>query len=229
MRIGSDADISVSPSLLQQPVERILSFLNTAVTENRRFLIAMAGVPGSGKSTLAAQFEAEVDHRAGSGLFVALAMDGFHYSKAKLRSMLDPDAAMARRGAPWTFNAAELQARLVLLKNGDTAVAWPGFEHEIGDPIEAAVTVPASVRVILVEGLYLMHPADGWETIGPLFDERWYLDTPFEVAMERLVGRHMKAWGITREEAVERIARNDGLNGRIVEATRSYADWLCTA
>ena len=71
-----------------------------------------------------------------------------------------------------------------------------------------------------------MHPADGWETIGALFEERWYLDTPVDVAMERLTLRHMKAWGLMRDQAVSRIAANDGLNAKIVAATRQDADWV---
>lgn len=206
---------------LEQPVERILSLL---ATTGKRRLLALAGLPGSGKSTLAAHLAAEVRAIVGSGVFVALGMDGFHYSKTKLAQMADPEAALARRGAPWTFDAEALHRRLLMLLEANVDVPWPGFQHEVGDPVEASLLVKPTARIILVEGLYLMHRADGWESIGALFEERWYLDTPFDVAMERLTQRHMKAWGLTREQAVSRIAANDALNAQIVAATRPYAD-----
>lgn len=102
---------------------------------------------------------------------------------------------------------------------------WPGFQHEIGDPVEAMQTVSAAARVVLVEGLYLLYRTDGWEIVSRLFDERWFLDTPFEVAMTRLANRHMAAWGLTREDAERRIAANDRLNAEIVWKTRGFCDF----
>jgi len=80
-------------------------------------------------------------------------------------------------------------------------VPWPGFEHAVGDPVEDALRVPVSTRLVIVEGLYLLHRADGWESISQCFDECWYLDTPLEIALERLALRHIQAWGITRDAA----------------------------
>jgi pantothenate kinase len=108
---------------------------------------------------------------------------------------------------------------------GRADVTWPGFQHEAGDPVEAAYTVPASTRLVIVEGLYLLHHADGWEAISQLFDERWCLDTSLEIAMERLALRHMQAWGMTRGEAESRIAGNDRLNAEIVRESCQFADW----
>ena len=63
--------------------------------------IAIAGETGSGKSTLAAHL-ADAFNATHSEPMTALGMDGFHLPKAVLRAMPDPDAAFARRGAPWT-------------------------------------------------------------------------------------------------------------------------------
>jgi pantothenate kinase len=132
---------------------------------------------------------------------VALGMDGFHLTKAQLQRMPDSEAAFARRGAPWTFDPVSLAQRLRRLRDdaGQTSVEWPDFQHDVGDPVEAAHSVSPATRVVLVEGLYLLHEADGWEEVGRCFDERWYLDTPLDVAMERLTKRHMAAWGLTHE------------------------------
>lgn len=212
------------PPLLADPLQSLLARLTP---DAPRVLVALAGVPGSGKSTLAARLVAEVNAALGPGTMAALGMDGFHLPQAALRQMPDPDAAFARRGAPWTFDVPALAARLRAVRDaaGRADVPWPDFRHEVGDPVEGAQTVGAATRLVLVEGLYLLHSLDGWEALGPLWDERWYLDTPLEIALARLAVRHMAAWGLTRVEAEQRIAANDRLNAEIVARTRDAADW----
>ena len=154
------------PPLLDSPIQHLLARLTP---DAPRALIALAGLPGSGKSTLAARLAAEVNAVVGSGTMAALGMDGFHLPKAALRGMPDPEAAFARRGAPWTFDVPALVARLHELKDaaGQAPVGWPGFRHEIGDPVEDAETVRPGTRLVLVEGLYLLHPDEGRVTLRP--------------------------------------------------------------
>ena len=49
-----------------------------------------------------------------------------------------------------------------------------------------------------------------------------------EVAMERLVRRHMQAWGFTRAQAQHRIDSSDGHNATLVAASATHADWYIT-
>jgi pantothenate kinase len=139
-------------------------------------------------------------------------------------------AAFARRGAPWTFDAAGFVAALQMVRRaaGVCAATWPGFEHAIGDPIADATTIPAATRIVIVEGLYLLHDDDGWQDVRGQLDVCWYLDTPLPVAMDRLAQRHMQAWGFTRHQADERIATNDGLNAQLVADSAARADFLIT-
>lgn len=185
----------------------------------------MAGLPGSGKSTLAARLAEEINSHTEPHTMMALSMDGFHLSKAELGQLPNPHAAFARRGAPWTFDTDKLLKRLQLLRDvaGREVVQWPGFEHEIGAPVEGAYSVLPATRLVLVEGLYLLHQNDEWKAIGQFFDDRWYLDTDFEVAMERLAHRHMSAWNLTRAEAQSRIEANDRLNAEIVQESQELA------
>ena len=212
------------PKLLQDPVKHLLDLL--AANPQRRVFIALAGLPGSGKSTVAAQLADAVNAEAGPGTMVALGMDGFHLTRAQLAQFPDPTAASARRGAPWTFDPQALAARLQALRNdnGD-AVSWPGFDHGAGDPVADAVHVPPGTRLILVEGLYLLHTGHGWNLKG-LFDELWFLDVSMGVAMDRLVLRHMAANAQSREVALARLAGNDRRNADIVAASRAAAQWL---
>jgi pantothenate kinase len=90
--------------------------------------------------------------------------------------------------------------------------------------VEGAVAVPPQARVVLLEGLYLLHDGDGWAGVRPLLEGCFYLDTPPPLARERLLARHQAAWGIGREEAEARVANNDGLNAQLVRGCRERAD-----
>ena len=211
------------PHILESPLQALAAQLQN--TPSRR-IIGLVGVPGSGKSTLAARWCREINAQHGPHAMAVLGMDGFHLTRAQLAQMPDPEAAFARRGAPWTFDAPALAARLQLLRDNQQSVAWPDFQHEIGDPIENAIHIAPDVRLVLIEGLYLLHCDDGWDAVSRQFDAVWYLDTPLEIALERLLQRHMSAWQISREEAARRIESNDCLNAEIVAATRLRADAL---
>jgi len=165
---------------------------------------------------------------------MVIGMDGFHLTRADLAALPDPQAALARRGAPWTFDPQALAQRLQQVRGalpcvdadsaGTGAVRWPGFAHGLGDPQADAITIAASVRLVLLEGLYLLHRGDGWD-LSVLLDECWYLDVPLELAMERLSLRHMATRGVSRMQASARIDANDRLNAAIVAASAHRADW----
>ena len=123
---------------LKEPVTGLLSLLEA---DTPRTLIALAGPPGAGKSTLAARLASDVNAQAGPGTMMVLGMDGFHLTRATLGRMPDPEEALARRGAPWTFDAAGLAERLDLLRRGagHAPTPWPGFEHGVGDPVPVAL------------------------------------------------------------------------------------------
>ncbi len=207
---------------LENPFAHLISQLESS--EARR-VIGLAGLPGAGKSTFAARLAAQVNAATAPDTMMALGMDGFHFSKARLRQFPDPDAAFARRGAPWTFDAPALLRKLRELR-GERTVSWPSFEHEIGDPIADAFTVAPATRLVLVEGLYLLHPADDFAPVGQFFDERWFLDVPWQIARERLVTRHRAAWNWSRAQAEKRVEENDARNAELVWQTRVAADRL---
>ena len=217
--------------ILNDPGGRLLQLLNRMkeADASKRMVIGVVGLPGSGKSTLAAKFVDAVNQQTGSPTAVALSMDGFHLSKAVLAQFADPAAALARRGSPWTFDPAGLAIKLQQLQNNPfESTTWPDFQHGVGDPVADAICINPEVKLIIVEGLYLLHREHGWNLNG-LLDECWYLDTPMNVAMERLVKRHMASWGFSREQALDRLAMNDRLNADIVLQSRARADKLVQA
>ncbi len=214
--------------ILNDPVGRLLQLLNRMkeADASKRLVIGLVGLPGSGKSTLAAKFVDAVNEHTNAKTAVALSMDGFHLSKAALAQFADPAAALTRRGSPWTFDPAGLADKLrKLRKNPDESTTWPDFQHGVGDPVADAISISPDAKLIIVEGLYLLHREHGWNLTG-LLDECWYLDTSMDVAMERLVKRHMASWGFSREQALDRLAINDSLNADIVLQSRERADYF---
>lgn len=241
------------PEVLLDPVSRLIHLHSNT---DRRIIIALAGYPGSGKSTIAKLWAQEIKGRTGAkrgksraawasskcacdqpptvnkkirgDTFIILGMDGFHLSRARLRAMDDPDAAFARRGAPYTFDPAGLIDKMTELRDaaGKSPVGWPGFEHEVGDPVDDAVIIPADCRLILVEGIYILLREGEWAGLEGLFDETWFLDTSVETSMSRIHKRHMEAWGMSIEEARQRADSNDRLNCAHITPGRENADYL---
>ena len=150
-------------------------------------------------------------------------MDGYHYYRSELDAFPDAREAHRRRGAPFTFNAKRLVKDLQTISLGSEDVFIPSFNHEDKDPVEDAIVVKASDRIVIVEGLYLLYNEEPWDQLRDLFAASLYLSTPLEVALERCALRNSKALGISLEAAQDRVQVNDKVNALLVEGTRTRA------
>jgi pantothenate kinase len=149
-------------------------------------------------------------------------MDGFHYSNAVLRTL----GRASRKGAPDTFDVdgyATLLERL-RLDDGRTVYA-PGFDRERDEPVAGDLAVPASARIVITEGNYLLLPDPGWGQVRPLLDEVWYVDVDESLRLKRLIGRHQQ---FGKDEAAARAWATgpDAANARLIAATRATADLI---
>ncbi|GJC84765.1 putative uridine kinase C227.14 [Colletotrichum liriopes] len=183
---------------------------------SRRVLVAVAGVPGSGKSTITAALLEDLKRHAIENVAI-LPMDGFHYSRATLSSFSDPDLALRRRGAPFTFDAAGF----LNLNDPDntkgephSVIRAPSFDHAAKDPLPGAIVISSRTEVVLIEGNYTLLNQEPWSGIADLVDDRWFVDVSVEEAQKRLAARHLQA-GIekTLELALLRANENDVPNG----------------
>jgi pantothenate kinase len=150
-------------------------------------------------------------------------MDGFHFTRAQLSAMPDPEQAHARRGAAFTFDGLSFlslvqRLRQPLSANSQILYA-PSFDHAVKDPKENDIPIAPSTRILVFEGNYLSLDREPWNRAAELMDELWFVEVEFETAKGRLVPRHVKA-GIApnKIEAEKRVTENDLVNGKeIVE------------
>ncbi|ODT48433.1 MAG: hypothetical protein BGO80_13415 [Devosia sp. 63-57] len=187
--------------------------------DGRRIAIGMAGGPGTGKSTLAAELVTMLNAvRPGSAALVP--MDGFHMKHAKIEAM----GATDRKGAPHTFEGAAFVSFLHQLKHANSPVSGPGYSRKIEDTVDDAFTVPADVRVLVVEGNYLLLTEGPWAGVKALLDYAVFVHVPRDIVQARLLKRHGEEGLFTEERNRAHIERNDLPNYDLVETSRDRAD-----
>jgi pantothenate kinase len=186
-----------------------------------RVICAIAGAPGSGKSTAA---EALVDTLNGreAGCAALLPMDGYHYDDLHLV----PAGLRPRKGAPETFDVGGLRHTLARLRARDEeTVAVPVFDRDIEIARAGARLIPRSVRIIVVEGNYLLLARAPWNSLGPCFDVTVMIDVPEAVLRARLTAR-WQGYGLSPAEIDAKVDGNDLPNGRMVREGSADPDFV---
>lgn len=184
-----------------------------------RVIVGIAGSPGSGKTTLARAVVEAANTRAGRTLAAYLPMDGFHLADAALDTL----GRSGRKGAIDTFDGWGFVALLErVLAERDHTVYAPAFDRSVGEPIAGSLAVEPGIHLVVVEGNYLLAPAEPWSRIPPLLTESWFVATPEEERLRRLVDRHTRH-GRTPEAALAWAREVDGANARLIEPTAAGA------
>jgi pantothenate kinase len=152
-------------------------------------------------------------------------MDGFHTRMADLEKMPNATDVIYRRGAPDTFDPASLEKALQRIVHGhEEEVSIPGFDHEKGDPEKDQHTfIRSEHSVVIAEGIYLMHQADGWENIKSYFDFIVYIKIDVDTCVARLKSRNKCIPGYTPEEIEIRCEIVDRKNAETVEKSKIWA------
>jgi pantothenate kinase len=202
---------------LARLVPHILEMESAA--QGARIAIGLAGGPGAGKSTLAAELVSLLNAvHPGSAALVP--MDGFHMKHAKIEAMGQTDY----KGAPHTFEGAAFVSFLHHLKQARETVSGPGYSRRIEDVVEDAFRVGPEVKVLIVEGNYLLLTQGPWAGVKPLLDHTVFIHVPRETVRARLLKRHGEEGLFTAERNRAHIERNDLPNYDLVEGSRDRAD-----
>lgn len=187
--------------------------------EPGRRAIGIAGGPGVGKSTIAAEVVALLnDDAPGSAAYVP--MDGFHMRHSKLEAL----GTVGDKGMPHTFEGAEFAAFLARLLAAEGPVSGPGYSRQVEDVVADAFTVPAAVRMLVVEGNYLLLAEPPWAAIRPLLYLSVFIHVDRDKVRERLLRRHAESGLFTAERNRRHVARVDLANYDLVEAAAGRAD-----
>ncbi len=190
------------------------------VRDSGRVIVGVVGPPAAGKSTFADALAAAAAARSGLTV-VVVGMDGFHLANSELARLGLAD----RKGAPETFDADGFVQLLRRLRAADpgAAVYAPRFDRAANESIGAAVPVGPEVRLVVVEGNYLLLPEPPWSAVAELLDLVLYLDVADGVRQESLLRRHRDR-GLESEAARDWVFRNDEANARLIAGTRDRAD-----
>jgi pantothenate kinase len=214
--MAGETTVSWEPSV----AEKVKALTVGMIEGTRPLLVALVGIPGSGKST-SADLLCSMLPRC-----LVLPMDGFHLSLTELKAMPDASDAIYRRGAPDTFDPAGLERKLRQIRDSlDESVRLPGFDHSVGDPTEDEhVFIRAEHKVVIVEGLYLLHLGHGWESLKDVFDLSIFIEADVDRCIERLKIRNKCIPGYTTEEIDIRCDKVDRANAELVAQSCERAE-----
>lgn len=208
-----------TPPTLPWSVPALAARARRLIHPGRRRLLGLTGPPGAGKSTLAGALCATLTPAA-----ARVPLDGFHLANTVLAEL----GLAHRKGAPDTFDAAGFHVLLRRLRaNQDDVVYVPEFYRDLEEPIAAALRIPRTVPLIIVEGNYLLLDDGPWQGIAALFDEIWYLRPDDTTRRRRLVHRH-QSHGRSASDARAWTHGNDEHNARLIASTQARADAVIT-
>ena len=80
------------------------------------------------------------------------------------------------------------------------------------------------MKLLVVEGNYLLLATAPWWRIKPLLDSAVFIDLPREIVRERLLSRHAAEGLFSEERNREHVERVDLANYDLVERLRPRAD-----
>jgi pantothenate kinase len=128
---------------------------------------------------------------------------------------------------PNNFDPHSLKHDLDRIHAGDDELflTLPGFCHAKGDPEPDRHAFDRQRhKIVICEGLYLLHDQDGWEDIASVFDLKFFINSDIDVCMDRVKIRNQCIPGYTPEEIAERVDRVDRVNALAVLKSKGRAD-----
>lgn len=191
------------------------------LTENKRFIISIAGAPASGKSTIADNLLTSLNENYPNSAAV-IPMDGFHLDDDLLKSQ----GLHEVKGAPETFDVGGFKSLLERLKaNNEPEIIIPIFDRSLEISRAGAQAISSEVKYIIVEGNYLLLDQEEWKDMRNIYDLSVFVNVPMETIKQRLQQR----WGdynYSDLEIDQKINENDLPNAELVLRNSVKADYI---
>lgn len=205
-------DLSSAPD-----VDELLDHLHRrATTSGARQMIGIVGAPGTGKST----FATHLAQRLGPDSCIVVPMDGFHLAT----NIINGTPLEHRRGAIDTFDVGGYLSLLERLKSRYEPVVYaPYYRRGLEEPIAAGIAVPKMTPFVITEGNYLLADQQPWHRIRDYLDEIWFVETPHDIRISRLIERHI-AFGKDHDAAFAWAYGPDEANAQYIDSTKHRAD-----
>lgn len=197
-------------------VVQIYNELLSVDHKNERILVGISGAPGSGKSTLSQALSSKLNKL--EHVAAVIPMDGYHLDDSLLKDL----GLLKRKGAPETFDFVGFKHLLLRVKNEDEVV-YPVFDREREISIAGAGILNKNIRIVIVEGNYLLLDEEPWSCLSELWDYSVFLDVELTVLEQRLIDRWIDL-GFSRAEAQQKALENDIQNAKRVIASRIQAN-----
>jgi pantothenate kinase len=229
---GLNVTVTPTDAELAGPITQLFERLATvaaAIPYERRAIAGLAGVPGSGKSTLAALLAYLSTHRPQPTPLAAVSIDGWHWPDATLGHMpaVGPDGEPVtlrdRKGSASSFDVTAIARALDAMRDAHVPAALPAYDRRLHEPVADAIIVPPGVRLVLLEGNYVLLDEPPWDAVADRLELRLFLDADPAACRDRIINRHVIG-GCTHEQAVRKYDRNDRLNTGDVLRSRANAD-----
>jgi len=194
------------------------------IKNGKPYMVAMAATPGSGKSVSSFMLASILEDHGYPTMVCP--HDGYHFPLDYLRTFPDADDMVYRRGAPDTFDPFALLRDLDRIRNGDEEIIkLPAFDHAKADPEpDTHIFDRNHHKIVLCEGLYLLHDQDGWEEVKYMFDYTIFMNADIDVCIERVKIRNLCIPGYTPEEIEVRCEVVDRVNALTVLRSKYRAD-----
>ena len=205
----------LSMEALKNNVMQIYNDLLNVDHKNERILVGISGAPGSGKSTLSRALSCKINKS--KHVAAVIPMDGYHLDD----SLLEDVGLLKQKGAPETFDFVGFKHLLLRVKNEDEVV-YPVFDREREISIAGTGLIKKNIRIVIVEGNYLLFDEKPWSCLSELWDYSVFLDLELSVLERRLVDRWIDH-GFSRAEAQQKAVGNDIQNAKRVIASRIQA------
>lgn len=181
------------------------------VSQNRPFIIGVAGGSGSGKTTVSAQIRAAIPHTA----LAYLQHDSYYCDQSAF-----PPEERARRNYdhPDSLDTPLLVQHIECLRRGES-IAMPVYDF--ATHTRQAATIPIfSAPVILVEGILILAEPK----LRNLMDMRIFVDTDADIRFIRRLQRDIQERGRTIESVIAQYqATVRPMHLEFVEPSKRYA------